>query len=106
MSPVVRWIVAVVIALVSVFIVAAFALLGGIIIGYSTEMCRDWPEVLSYLFLLLPPLLMLFGVLTGSVLIGLGNRQKHRAWWRGAIISILLALLLFMVGFVMVTEWC
>ena len=105
MSPLIRWILAVIGSFVLSGIIIAFAIFGIMAMAFGSAGCSAIGGDASVFFLIASPIVMSIGVLAGAVLFGLNKRWQ---WWVGALGGgSLLGILGYLVWFILVsTVWC
>lgn len=105
MSPFVRWILAIVIALILLTVIVGFAMFGLLAMGFGSAGCDAIGEGASTFMLIASPVVMSLGVIAGAILFGLNKRWT---WWVGALAGGGgLGILGYAVWFILVaTVWC
>ncbi len=104
MSPLVRWIVAVVLALVLLVGIVGIGYFGLLLLAFGADSCSEVGNDASVSLLMAAPAVMAVGVIVAAVLFGLNRRWP---WWVGALaISAALGMCGYVSWFALVSQWC
>jgi len=104
MSPLVRWIVAVVLALVLLACVVGFGYFGLLLLAFGSDSCVEVGNEASVSLLMAAPALMALAVVVAAILFGLNKRW---IWWVGALaMGAALGMCGYVSWFALVSQWC
>lgn len=82
MSPIVRWILAIVIALVSITVIVGFGFFSLLAMAFGSDSCSETGGGVSTFLLFGSPILMILGVIVAAILFGLNKRWQL---WIGSL---------------------
>jgi hypothetical protein len=104
MSPLVRWIVAVVLALVLLAVIVGIYFMGLLMMAFGADSCSEVGNSASVSLLMAGPVAMAVGVIVAAILFGLNKRWL---WWVGALaVGAALGACGYGVWFALLTQWC
>ena len=104
MSPLVRWIVAIVLALVLLVVVVGIGFFGLLLLAFGADSCSEVGNDASVSLLMAAPAVMAVGVIVAAILFGLNRRWP---WWVGALAAgAALGVCGYGVWFVLLMQWC
>ena len=105
MSPLVRWIAAIFVALALIAAIVGVGFFGVMAMGFGSAGCSAIGDSPSLFLLIASPALMILGVISGAVAFGLNKRW---VWWVGSLAGgILLGVLGYVAWVALVTAvWC
>lgn len=104
MSPLVRWIVAIVLALALLMGVVGIGYFGLVLMAFGADSCVEVGNSDSVSLLMAAPALMALGVIVAAILFGLNKRWQ---WWVGALAAgAALGLCGYVSWFALVSQWC
>lgn len=104
MSPLVRWIVAIVLAFVLLAVTVGIGFFGLLAMAFSADSCSEAGNSASVSLLMAAPTVTALGVIVAAVLFGLNKRWP---WWAGALATCAaLGFCGYVAWFALVTQWC
>lgn len=104
MSPLVRWIVAIVLALVLLTVIVGIYFMGLLMMAFGSDSCSEVGNSASVSLLMAAPAAMALGVIVAAILFGLNKRWP---WWVGALAAgAALGVCGYVVWFALVMQWC
>ncbi|MGB2774406.1 MAG: hypothetical protein WBF31_19005, partial [Anaerolineae bacterium] len=104
MSPLVRWILAIVLALVLLVVVVGIGYFGLLLIAFGADSCSEVGNDASVSLLMAAPAVMALGVVVAAILFGLNKRWP---WWVGALAAgAALGMCGYVSWFALVSQWC
>jgi hypothetical protein len=104
MSPLVRWIVAIVLALVLLVGIVGIAYFGLLLLAFGADSCSEVGNDASVSLLMAAPAVMALGVIVAAILFGLNKRWL---WWVGALAAgAALGMCGYVSWFALVSQWC
>lgn len=104
MSPLVRWILAIVVAVVLIFVIVGFGFFSMMAMAFGTDSCDQIGQGLSTFLLMGSPVLMIVGVIVSAVMFGMNKRWQ--LWVGSLVISGALGLCGYVSWFGLVAQWC
>lgn len=104
MSPLVRWILAVVLAFVLLGLLVGVFFMGLMMMAFGSDSCREIGNSVSVSLLIAAPSVMGVGVVVAAVLFGL---NKSWRWWVGALATgAALGVCVYATWFALLARWC
>lgn len=104
MSPLVRWILAIVLALVLLGVIVGIGYFGFLAMAFGADSCVEVGNSASVSLLMAAPAAMALGVIAAAILFGL---NKRRRWWVGALaVGAALGVCGYVSWFALLTQWC
>ena len=104
MSPLVRWVVAIVLALVLLACIVGIGYFGLLLIAFGADSCSEVGNDTSVSLLMAAPAVMALGVVVAAILFGLNKRWP---WWAGALAAgAALGMCGYVSWFALVSQWC
>lgn len=104
MSTLVRWIVAIVLALVLLLAIVGIGNFGFLLMAFGADSCSEVGNTESVSLLMAAPAVMALGVIVAAILFGLNKRWP---WWVGALaISAALGVCSYISWFALLSQWC
>jgi hypothetical protein len=104
MSPLVRWIVAIVIALALLLVIVGIGYFGILMMAFGADSCVEVGNSASVSLLMAAPAVMALGVIVAAILFGLNKRWP---WWAGALAAgAALGVCGYVSWFALLTQWC
>jgi hypothetical protein len=104
MSPLVRWILAIVLALVLIFFVVGIGFFGILAMAFGADSCDQIGDGASTFFLIASPAVMAMGVIVAAILFGLNKRWQ--LWLSTLAIGGALGLCGYVSWVALVAQWC
>ena len=104
MSPLVRWILAIVVALVLIVFIVGLGFLGLLAMAFGSDSCSGISDGANTFLLMGSPVVMILGVIVSAILFGLNKRWQ---WWVGSLaISGALGICGYVSWFALVSQAC
>lgn len=104
MSPLVRWILAILVAAVLIFVIVGFGFFSMMAMAFGTDSCDQIGQGLSTSILIGSPVLMILGVIASAVMFGLNKRWQ--LWVGSLVICGVLGMCGYVSWFGLVSQWC
>ncbi len=104
MSPLVRWIIAIVLALVLLAVIAGVYFMGLMAMAFGADSCSEVGNSTSVSLLMAAPAVMALGVVVAAILFGLNKRWPL---WAGALAAGAgLGVCVYVAWFALLAQWC
>ncbi|MCC6297908.1 MAG: hypothetical protein IT314_01330 [Anaerolineales bacterium] len=104
MSPIVRWLLAIVIALVLIFVIVGFGFFSVMAMAFGSDSCSEIGSGASAALLFGSPVVMILGVIAAAILFGLNKRWQL---WTGSLaVSAALGICGYVSWFMFISQLC
>lgn len=104
MSPIVRWILAIVIALVLIAVIVGIGFFGVLAMAFGSDSCSEIGGGASASLLIGSPVVMSLGVIVAAILFGLNKRWQ--LWIGSLAVGGALGICGYVSWFMLVSQWC
>lgn len=104
MPPIVRWLLAIVIAAVLIFVIVGFGFFSVMAMAFGSDSCSEIGGSASTTLLFGAPVVMILGVIVAAVLFGLNKRWP--LWIGSLAVGGALGLCGYVSWFMLVSQWC
>lgn len=105
MSPLVRWILAILVAIVLIAVILGVGVMGALLMAFGSDSCDAIGSGVSTFMLFGSPIVMALGVLVGAVLFGL--KKRLQLWLGAPIVGFVFGVCGYVSWFALVSAvWC